>query len=547
MIGATWIRCVALAAMLAPALPAPATERGPERMAEQTLTVREAIESALEKNENIFIERESLSSAEAAVSGARGVYDPLLEIDAGWLQQSLPVNSAFSGAPDAEPAATHERLDAQTSVRQLLSTGGELSFRAAAARATTDSVFTFLTPAYDTAVGLEARQPLLRGLAIDRYRLTIRIAEAGREQASAELRVEVADTVAEVERAYWTLVALREAVGVREDAVRLAEEQLEETRARIETGAAPDTEVAQPLAELERRRGDLLATREAVARAQNALKLLILADSDSDSWDRTLVPVERADVEGVDIDVVAAIEQALASRPELDAAEAFEQRRRVEREFTRDEVRPSLDVVVSYDRFGLAGWLNPAGAPPGLPGTVPPELQGGLGSSFDSLTDGDFDDLRAGVVFAIPIGNRTAKAAAAIASNAERQAAAEVSRARKAVRAEVLDAAAAIDTAYQRVEAARAALEAAQVQLDAEQERFDAGLSTNFLVLTRQNDLESSRIDEIRARTDYRTARTAMARATGSLLDERGITLQDAAERGDARAAGTDSTGGEVR
>jgi outer membrane protein TolC len=94
------------------------------------------------------------------------------------------------------------------------------------------------------------------------------------------------------------------------------------------------------------------------------------------------------------------------------------------------------------------------------------------------------------------------------------------------VRAEVLDAAAALEVADGRIEAARAAREAAEVQLAAERERFDVGLSTNFLVLTRQNDLARARIEEIEAQTDYRTARAELGRVTGSLLDERDIELQ---------------------
>jgi outer membrane protein TolC len=42
-------------------------------------------------------------------------------------------------------------------------------------------------------------------------------------------------------------------------------------------------------------------------------------------------------------------------------------------------------------------------------------------------------------------------------------------------------------------------------------------------VLTRQNDLSQARLTEISAQTDYRTARTEMARVTGSLLEERRI------------------------
>jgi outer membrane protein TolC len=133
-------------------------------------------------------------------------------------------------------------------------------------------------------------------------------------------------------------------------------------------------------------------------------------------------------------------------------------------------------------------------------------------------------------VFAIPIGNRAARAGAEIARSAARQAEAELTRLRKLVRTEVLDAVAVLETAGQRIEAARAAREAAEVQLSSERDRYGAGMSTNFLVLTRQNDLSRARLDEIAAVTDYRRARTALARVTGVLLEERGIAVEEPAD-----------------
>jgi len=330
--------------------------------------------------------------------------------------------------------------------------------------------------------------------------------------------------VAAVERAYWSLAAARREVEVQEEAVRLAEEQLGETEIRIEGGAAPKTEIAQPRAELERRRGDLLASREAVARAENVLKLLILSDDDGDLWLEPLAPVETTQVEIVPVDAAAALAAALGNRAELDAAAALVERRRAERELARDEVRPGLDLVLSYDRYGLAGSRNrAAGSVPGLPASVPPGLEGSWGDSVQQLADGDFDDTRVALVLALPLGNRAAKAAALVAENAELASAARLARARKAVRAEVLDAVAGLDTAAGRIEASRAARQAAEVQLSAEQDRFAVGLSTNFLVLTRQNELANARLAEIEALTDYRTAHTELGRATGSLLEQRGI------------------------
>lgn len=518
-------------AALAFALLLPTTGAAAQQSAVR-LTLDEAVAQALEKNESILVERSVVDAAEAAVVGAGGAYDPVLGLDAGWSRTTPPVNSAFSGAPAGKLAPTDETAQAGASLRQLLPTGGVVTVRARNGRTETDGAFGLLSPAYDSQLGVELRQPLLRDRAIDPARLRVRVAAAERDRAVSGLRREVLATVADVERAYWNLVATRRGVEVQEETVGLAEEQLDETRIRIEGGAAPETEIAQPRAELERRRGELLAAQEAASRAENALKLLILADADADLWAGHLDPVEEVEVAIEPVDVAAAMTEALASRPELDASAAAVERRRAETAFARNGVLPALDLVASYDRFGLAGSRNPAAAPvPGLPGDVPPELEGNLGDAIDQLANGDFEDARIALVFEVPIGNRAARADARVAADGERQAEIDLERSRKVVRAEVLDAAATLDTAGQRIEAARSAREAAEVQLRAERDRYAVGLSTNFLVLTRQNELANARLAEIQALTDYRAARTEMTRATGSLLKDRGIEMDEGSER----------------
>jgi outer membrane protein TolC len=498
------------------------------RAAERTLSLEEAVALALQNAEGIVIERESLFSAEAAVTGAEGAYDPLLGLEAAWSEGNPPVNSSFSGAPPGRLSPTDETTEARATLDQLLPTGGIVSVRGAGDRATTDGLFGLLSPVYGTQAGVELRQPLLRNRSIDPARFRIRAAEADLDFSAAELRREVSETVAAVEQVYWTLIAARREVEVREEAMGLAQEQLTETEARIETGMAPELEIAQPRAELERRRGELLEAQEGMTRSENTLKLLVLGDRDTDLWGDRIVPSEEREVAVSPIDVNAAMERALASRPEIAALQAVVDRRRAEAALASDAVRPALDAVVSYDRYGLAGTRNPVSAPPpGVPSDVPPALEGDLGQSLELLRDGEFDDKRVALVFAFPIGNRTARAGAEIARSAERQAEADLTRLRKLVRTEVLDATAVLDSAAQRIEAARAAREAAEVQLSSERDRYGAGMSTNFLVLTRQNDLSRARLDEIAAITDYRRARTALARVTGALLEERGIAIQE--------------------
>lgn len=493
-----------------------------------SLTLDAAIARALEQNEGILIERAGRDAALAAIDGAGGAYDPYLSAAASYARSVQPVNSAFSGAPEGAPAPTNEQLDGSVAVSQLLKTGGEVTLHTASARAETNGAFGLLSPFYNSELGVELRQPLLRDRSVDAARLTMRVAAADRDRAVASLEREVSETVAAVERAYWSLLAVHRMVEVGEETVALAEEQLEQTQHRIENGVAPETEVSQPQAELERRRGELLASRESLARAENALKFLILGDDEGALWPRPIELLDDVDIRPREVDVAAEMERALAERPELAAAEAAIARRRAESKYATDRLRPSLDLVISYDRYGLTGSKNAAAsAIPGLEAEVPPEFTGGWGSSFGALGDGDFDNRRIALELGLPIGNQAARANAEVARQTELVASAELSRFRKQIRAEVLDAAAAVETTRGRIEAARAARQAAEVQLSSERERYEVGLSTNFLVLTRQNDLAGARLAEIEAQTDYLTARAELARATGSLLRERGIEVDE--------------------
>jgi outer membrane protein TolC len=505
------------------------------------LGLEEARTRALSKNYAIAIERESHASAVERVHAALGIYDSELKWSGGFDRRTDPVNSLLSGAPRQKVAPQFRSLGLDVSLVRLLPSGGSLSFFAAGDRARSDGAFSLLSPAYTSTFGVELRQPLLRDRAIDPARSGIRVARSERGRSAASLARTVSDTLAAVEAAYWTLLAAQQNVAVREAAVELAGQQLEETRHRISAGALPENEEAQPRAELERRKGERLAAQEQATRAENALKALILDDGSESLWGMRLVPRDAAETEAVALDVGAAIRAAVEKRPEIREAEAALASREVELQASRDQLKPRLDAFAAYTRRGLAGSLNPTAAGlPGQPVVVPRDLEGGLGRSLGTVADALYPDFRVGLTLSVPLGNRSAKAAAAAARAGERRAAAELGRVRQAVRVEVLNASAAVEAAAERVAAARAAREAAEIQLASEKERFGVGLSTNFLVLTRQNELSRARLDLIEALSDHRKALTELERAAGLLLRNRRVEIGDdasaqAASGGDTR------------
>jgi HAE1 family hydrophobic/amphiphilic exporter-1 len=294
----------------------------------------------------------------------------------------------------------------------------------------------------------------------------------------------------------------------------------------VEAGTLSEADLAPPVAELERRKGELFASREAAARAANALQALLLADPADPLWAASLVPADEPEPPALPApDVDAALAATADRRPEVAEAAARLARLEVEDEAARDRTRPQLDLVAAYARRGMAGSQNPGLSPP-FPvdaTSIPDAIAGGLGRSYGTIAEGRFPDASIGLALTVPLGNRAAKADAAAARSSRTQAELALLRVRQSIEVEVRNAAVALETAGQRLAAARAGMAAARTQLKAEEERFDAGLSTSFFVLTRQNDLTQARLAESAALADLRKAGVEWSRATGTLLSERRI------------------------
>lgn len=497
--------------------------------ADLPLTLEEARARALARNPEMRIERASLGIADSSVERAKGSYDLSLRADARYRDRTDPVNSILSGAPSGEVGPSTYGGLGNVSLSKLLPTGGTVALSSSVGREQTNNTFGLLTPSYTTSLGLEVRQPLLANRAIDPARRGLSIARIDRSRSVASLARVASETVAAVERAYWTLAAAGSDVEARTSAVALAERQRDDVTARIEAGTQSEADAAAPLAELERRKGELLAAKEARARAENGLKALLTDDPADPIWEARVAPGDLPEAAPEPPhDLEAALAEARTQRPEVAEAAARLERIAVDEKAARNRVLPQLDLVAGLTARGLAGSENPGAVSPAAgPINVPPELVGSLGRSYETLFEGRFPDASIGLAFVLPVGNRVAKADAAIAASQREQASVAAGATRLRVEVEVRNAAVARETARQRVEAARASRRAAETLLLAESERFDAGVTTSFFVLTRQNDLTAARIAETAALADSHKALVEWARARGALLRERGIRIED--------------------
>jgi outer membrane protein TolC len=80
------------------------------------------------------------------------------------------------------------------------------------------------------------------------------------------------------------------------------------------------------------------------------------------------------------------------------------------------------------------------------------------------------------------------------------------------------------------VDSAKAAVELARQSLDAEQKKYQFGTSTTTLVLQYQSQMATSESTLVNATVAYEKSRIELDRASGTLLDHHGISIDDAAK-----------------
>ena len=199
----------------------------------------------------------------------------------------------------------------------------------------------------------------------------------------------------------------------------------------------------------------------------------------------------------------------------------------------------SSSFLIATDSVGCDTWqasaarLNELSVRAGLAplpsqtfGALPGLLVGGYGTALSNLFGGNYQTVQAGLTLDWTPRNRTAEASLAQAAIAERRLRAEQSRLEQTIEAQVRNSLQALETARQRIAAAEASAKAAKDKLDSEVRLFQAGESTNFLVLTRQNEYADSRRRALVARLDANKAVSRLRQALGTTLAEHGIRLQ---------------------
>jgi outer membrane protein TolC len=449
-----------------------------------TLSVEQAVMTALEHNQDLKTRQLSPVIAGAFEQLEKGRYDPELFAQTG-------VSREVTG--ESEETA----LAVAAGIRKATPLGTTLAAEAAYEQ----DRFPRTADPDKTWVTLSVTQALLQGSGPAGGLVAIRQSELETRASLHELTAYVQTLVAETEITYWQYVLARQEHAIVERSLAVSKKQQADVQHQIDVGVLARNERAAVQSEVARREQALIESANQVE-AYRMILLHLMNPGSTGHLDRRVVPVSDPVIDPdpvTDIDDRTAL--AVKMRPDLAEALLRLQQQRLETIVTRNGLLPRLDFFMD---LGIAGFSRRSS------------------EAFTSLDNGDIE-LFAGLSLSRFVGNRPAEARHQVAMATRRQAKQALENLERTIHLDVRLAVNEIERARQQIHASRITRRSEEQTVQAEIERFNVGAGTALLVAQAQRDLLVSQIAEVRAVIQYRIALIRLFLAEGSLLSRRGI------------------------
>jgi outer membrane protein len=483
------------------------------------LSVDEAVEIALQRNLGLIVERYNRTQSRLGIEQNLGIYDLVLNGIAEATDNTSPTASALQSSQSSSRTFNF-------GVSQLVPTGGTLSLGIANGRNENNNSFSSINPFYTTSATFILDQPLLQRFGRASTDRNLLVARSQSDASRQEFERQVEANVEQVLDAYWSLVGAREQLVVAQESLDLAKELHGRNRIQVDVGTMAPLELVQSEAAIASREEDIITAQSAVGDAEDVLRRLLNLPF-GELWSAEIRPVTNPETKREPLNLDEAIQQAVASRPELKSQQLVVDQARIQAAYFKNQVKPSLDLHVEYGTSGIGG--NIIFRDPDT-GEITSVLPGGYSDAFNQATGFNFTGWTARLTFGLPLQNRAAKTQSTVADLEVQRAQAVYDQLRQQIIADVRQSARRVDTAAKSIDAAKASRQFQEKNLDAQKKRYENGMSTSFEITRIQEDVTTARSSEVAAIVNYRTALAQFYRVTGRLLEVENVQLEDKAD-----------------
>jgi outer membrane protein TolC len=394
-------------------------------------------------------------------------------------------------------------------------------------RQTSNSPNNTLNPLLYSNLQFIFQQQLLAGFGTGPNLRFLRIARTNQKIGEIAFKAQIIATVTQICNIYWDLVNAYDTEQVGERSVAFATETLDTSRKQLALQAIPEMDVLKAESEVATRQQDLT-----VARTNLELQELYMKNAITRSFDDPVlqelpvVPTDHlaAQIQPETDPVQQSIAEALKNRTEIQENALDLTNRELTRKSARNNLLPQLSIYGFYSGTGFGGVPNPDFIANG--GTV--NAPGGFGGTIQDALNNSSPEYQVGLQLQMPLRNRQAKADQYRTELEYRQSQVYAEELKKNIVIEVRNARYAVEQGASRVGAAKQARDLAQRTLSIMQQEQKLGAGSNQQTLSSEHDLSVAESALVTAQTAYEKARIQLKFATGSVLEEYGISITDA-------------------
>jgi outer membrane protein len=475
---------------------APDAQAGPR----VDMTVEQAVERALERNQNIASGRITPQTFDYSMAAAYAFYKPTLtSMLRNQSATNLP-NTIFEGGDTTSSSTRNWNAGVTQQIRQ---TGGNLQASWTNNRGFSTGTNTSWNPVLNSGLSFSYTQPLLRNFKTDGNRAALLTTRISQDVAEINLKSTIVSTLAQVRNAYWELVYAYQAVEAAQSSLELASKLVQDNRSRVEIGTMAPIDIVQAQAEEATRRQQLVNAQATLRNNELSLKRLIVGGTEDELWRATIFPVDRPSMTPESVDLEGAVRNALGQRTDLEVARRNIDSANVNILTLENQTKPQLDLQAIYSLAGRGGLFNRRSI---LDPTVTESFPVSYFTALGDMTKFDAPTWSVQMNFSYPIGTSAAEANVARSKLQLQQSQAQIKTVELQIATEVTGAALAVRNSLEAMQAALSARQLSERREEAARSKYDVGMATNFEVVQAQRDLADARNRELREQLNYQRA-----------------------------------------
>jgi outer membrane protein TolC len=428
---------------------------------------------------------------------AEDEFIPNIDIDADLYRSRRNSDLVSDGQKTTSSLETDTR-DIYTTLTEKIPTGAEFSFVWRNSKFDSNAESSGSKSKDDIDTGsweVFVTQPLLRGGGIDVNMASLRKSRHQEQQNILSLKSTLITTVTQTILAYRSFLQANQQVEISKASLKRSKANLEVNKLLVETGRIPAMEIIQAETDVANRE----FSHQQILNQLDSARLNLINQLDIDKYTQ-ITPTETIQIDKIEPDLKTCTDLAFENQPN----------------YLRDLLNIKIleiNLVVAQNNrlwdLSLDGNYSSTGKD-----SNQRSWSGFKGSDLDS------EQWNVGLFLSIPFyGDLSRKQQIVSAKTNLKKAEISLQETRYSIEIDVKDAVRNVNSSLTQVNLATKARMLAERQLEVEQEKLNAGRTTNFQLVTFQNDLVNAQNNELNSKIAYLNALSRLDQIIGTTLD----------------------------